>query len=99
MDKKQRVGAQQSGKLPAEHRGMPPRDPQPQPSLVGKSITQKDLSTETSLRLPHERDQSMAMTDAKPTRVMKQALADTERGIKDTSKEPEMLVAYEKQKK
>ena len=99
MDREHRVEKQQAGKLPAEHRGMPPRDPQPQPSLVGNPITQKDVSAETSLRLPHERDQSMAMTDAKPTRVMKQALADTERGIKDTSKEPEMLVAYEKQKK
>lgn len=90
---------EQDQQLPAEHRGMPAREAQPQPDLVNKQVTQKDASTETSLRLPHERDQSEAMTAAEQAPVIKQAFADAMSGIKDTSKEPEMLDTYEKQKK
>ncbi len=98
MTKQQRIINEQAKKVPAQHQGMPARKVQPQPSLVDKQISQKNASTETSLYLPHERDQSTAMTSAERPAVIKQAFADASKGLQDTSKEPEMLEAYEKQK-
>ena len=98
MTKHQRIVNEQSKKLPAQHQGMPARKVRPQPGLVDKQISRKDASTETSLYLPHERDQSEAMTSAERSPVIKQAFADAAKGLQDTSKEPEILEAYEKQK-
>jgi hypothetical protein len=46
--------------------------------------------------LPHERDQAVDMTNAKPNPVVEQADRDVKRGIKDTSKSVEMDRAYKK---
>jgi hypothetical protein len=51
---------------------------------------------EASLELPHERDQSVGMTNGKPSPVIKQARQDVLRGVKDTSKSVEMDRAYRK---
>jgi hypothetical protein len=93
-----RIEKEQHQPLPAEHRGMPAREVQPQREQVGQQVTQKDASAEASLRLPHERDQSEAMTSDEPSPIVEQASADVARGLKDTSKQPEMLDAYQKQK-
>ena len=94
----QKVQLEQDKPMPAEHRGMPRRDVQPQAPLVEKYQTQHDTSSETSLRLPHERDQSEAMTGGIDDPIIGQAFADVQNGIKDTSKQPEMLDAYKKLK-
>lgn len=91
------IDQQQHETLAAEHRGMAALDPLLQPDLVDKQITQADASTTASLHLPHERDQSTAMTTEARAPIVKQAFKDEERGLKDTSKEPEMLDAYKKQ--
>lgn len=75
MDKKE-ITLQQKEKLPAEHKSVPARDSQPQKNLVEKQVTQRDTSTETSLRLPHERDQSTAMTATVRAPRIKQAFED-----------------------
>lgn len=99
MTKQQRIINDQAKKVPAQHQGMPARKVRPEPSLVDKQISRRDASTETSLYLPHERDQSEAMTSAERPAVIKQAFGDEAKGLQDTSKEPEMLEAYEKQKR
>lgn len=95
MDKK-KITRQQDDKLPAEHKGMPPADPQPQDELVDKQLTQRDKSSEMNLHLPHERDQSTAMTQTGRSPIIEQAFRDEEQGLEDTSKQPEMNDAYKK---
>ena len=79
-------------------KGMPNRKPQDGNARVGREETAKDASDEAGLSLPHERDQATAMTNAKPDPEMKQAKHDMDSGLQDTSKEPEMNVAYKRQK-
>lgn len=49
--------------------------------------------------LPHERDESVGMTDGEPNELMKQGQADIERGLKDTSRANETDAAYRKLKR
>lgn len=93
-----KLGLDQDKKLPAEHKGMAPLDPQPQDNLVGKQITQRDVSSEASLHLPHERDQSSDMTATGRSPIIEQAFEDEMNGLQDTSKHPEMDAAYDRQK-
>ena len=83
-------------KQAASSKGMPAKDPRDQRSRPGEADTPKDDSVEASLELPHERDQAVDMTNAKPNPVVEQGGRDVERGIKDTSKSVEMDRAYKK---
>lgn len=49
--------------------------------------------------LPHERDQSVDMTDEKRDPVVKQAYDDLERGLQDTDRGPPAGEAYRKLKR
>ena len=49
--------------------------------------------------MPNERDQDLDMTPETPDPAMTQASKDVKRGVKDTSKSPEMDAAYAKQKR
>jgi hypothetical protein len=54
---------------------------------------------DTGLALPHERDQSTDMTDAKPDVQVEQASRDLRRGLRDTDKGKPMNEAYKKLKR
>lgn len=75
---------------------MPARTPLSQRSRPGKHATPADGSVESSLSLPHERDQALDMTSEASDPQVEQAARDLKRGIKDTSKAPEMDQAYRK---
>lgn len=75
---------------------MPAKTPLPQRSRPGKHETPADGSVESSLTLPHERDQSLDMTGDTTNPQVEQAARDVKKGIKDTSKAPEMDQAYKK---
>ena len=81
-------------------KGMPARTPQAgrEQEDASRERTQRDVSDEASLSLPHERDQSTDMTSDKPDPAMKQARRDIDSGKLDTGKQPEMNRAYQKQK-
>ena len=51
------------------------------------------------LALPHERDQSTAMTPAQPDAQVQQAGRDLARGLRDTGKSAPMDRAYDKLKR
>ena len=51
------------------------------------------------LPMPNERDQDVNMTPETPDPAMTQASKDVKRGVKDTSKGPEMDATYAKQKR
>ena len=80
----------------AAGKGMPGKQPQPQQPLAGRHETQQDRSDEVSLELPHERDQAIDMTAAKPDPKVRQAARDVAGGLSDTSKASEMDKAYKK---
>lgn len=80
----------------AAGKGMPAKTPLPQRSRPGKHGTPADSSAESSLTLPHERDQSLNMTSDATNPGVAQAARDLEKGIKDTSKALEMDQAYKK---
>ncbi len=52
-----------------------------------------------ALRLPHERDQSLDMTDDKPDALMRQAHEDLQRGLEDTDRGPVMDKIYRRLKR
>lgn len=79
-------------------KGMPAKTPQDGGSPTGKTHTQHDASVESSLALPHERDQSVDMTPETPDPKIRQAGRDVESGRQDTSKAVETDQAYQKQK-
>ena len=79
-------------------KGMPALSPQEDRSRLGAPQIQRDVSVEASLHMPHERDQSVDMTDDTPDPVVKQAQRDESRGLKDTSKAPQMDATYKKLK-
>ncbi len=79
-------------------KGMPVRQPMPDPAAIERAPTPHDASVEASLSLPHERDQSTDMTADAPDTVVQQAQRDINRGLEDTSKAPEMNRAYKKLK-
>jgi len=49
--------------------------------------------------MPHERDESVGMTDGKPDPRMRQGQRDVQRGVQDTSRAPEADRTYEKFRK
>jgi hypothetical protein len=81
---------------PPAGKGMPARDPRAQRSRPDKQDTLKDGAVEASLELPHERDQAVDMTQGQPNPAIEQGERDLRRGLKDTSKAPEMDRAYKK---
>ncbi|RZJ21974.1 MAG: hypothetical protein EOO54_11930 [Haliea sp.] len=61
-------------------------------------MTQADKTDKTTTTgAPHERDQSTDMTPDKQSPAVQQAGKDVAKGLKDTSKHPEMDAAYKKQ--
>ena len=66
--------------------------------MPGRQTTPHDRAVEASARLPHERDQSTAMTAATPDPAIQQAARDVKRGLSDTSKGAETDKAYQRQK-
>ena len=87
---------QNNAAQPASSKGMPAKEPREQRSRPEQPDSPKDSAVEASLQLPHDRDQSVDMTNAKPNPVVKQAGEDVARGVKDTSKSVEMDRAYKK---
>lgn len=83
---------------PAAGNGMPARTPRAQAPLPGRQATPRDAAVEASAQLPHERDQSTAMTAATPDPAIHQAAKDLKRGLSDTSKGAETDKAYQRQK-
>ena len=82
-------------------KGMPARTPHDGRDKVGQAPTLEDAADEASLALPHERDQSVDMTDMtanKPDPKIRQAGRDLDHGLQDTSKGPEMNRTYNKLK-
>ena len=65
---------------------------------VGKAVTLHDVAAESRLKLPSERDESVAMTSIQPDPVIRQAAIDIKRGLQDTSNATETNQAYKKQK-
>ena len=82
----------------ASGKGMPAKSPRPQRARPGTPDTLEDGAVESSLELPHERDQAVDMTSGKSSPRVEQAARDVARGRQDTSKGPEMDRAYQKQK-
>lgn len=69
---------------------MPIRTPAAGRPRPGRAETPADASDEASLALPHERDQSIDMTDAQPDPHVQQASRDLRRGLQDTGESPPM---------
>lgn len=69
---------------------MPIRTPAAGRPRPGRAETPGDASDEASLALPHERDQSIDMTDAPPDPQVQQASRDLRRGLQDTGESPPM---------
>ncbi len=76
----------------------PPSNPPAQRARVGKPPTPRDAADEAQLKMPNERDESVAMTADAPDPVIEQAAVDVERGLQDTSKAAELNQAYKKLK-
>ena len=79
-------------------KGMPAKLAQADRARVAAAQTPHDAAVEASLALPHERDQSTNMTAEQPNPTIEQAQRDVDRGLKDTSKSPEMDKTYKKLK-
>lgn len=83
---------------PAAGKGLPAKDPQAPRSLPGQHETPEDGSVKDTLKLPSDRDQAVDMTGGQNSPVIEQAARDIDKGIKDTSKAPEMDRTYKKLK-
>lgn len=83
---------------PGRSEGMPAKTPSAGRSRPGQSQTPQDASDESSLALPHERDQSDDMTARQPDPQVLQAARDLKRNLQDTSKSAAMDEAYRKLK-
>ncbi|GAA6119052.1 hypothetical protein [Acidovorax sp. FG27] len=82
------------------------------PDATGTSVqrsvdtTRKDVPPDASTQgedgsaplMPHERDQSVGMTDGAPDENVQQAYRDVERGLQDTDRGKPAHEAYQKQK-
>ena len=77
----------------------PVKSPPSPPSTQGTPPQPGLLPASDDLSLPHERDQSTDMTPETNDPVVEQASKDIQRGLKDTSKGPEMDKAYDKLKR
>ena len=83
---------------PGRSEGMPAKTPSPGRSRPGQAATPQDASDESSLALPHERDQSNKMTATQPDPQVQQAARDLKGNLQDTSKSAAMDGAYRKLK-
>lgn len=92
------TGVADTPATPAAGKGMPQKTQREQAPLPGRQTTPHDAAVEASTQLPHERDQSTAMTAATPDPAIHQAAKDLKRGLSDTSKGAETDKAYQKQK-
>ena len=81
---------------PGSSEGMPAKTPSPGRSRPGQAATPQDASDESSLALPHERDQSSDMTDTQPDPQVQQAARDLKRNLQDTDKSLAMDKTYQK---
>ena len=72
--------------------------PPKQAARVGKPLTPSDAADEAQLKTPNERDESVAMTTAKPDPIIKQAADDVARGLQDTSSGLQTNAAYKQLK-
>lgn len=83
---------------PGRSEGMPAKIPATGRSRPGQNLTPQDASDESSLALPHERDQSSNMTATQPDPQVQQAARDLKQNLQDTSKSAAMDRAYQKLK-
>ena len=83
---------------PGSSEGMPAKTPAKGRSRPGQSVTPQDASDESSLALPHERDQASDMTATQPDPQIRQAARDLKRNLQDTGKSAAMDRAYQKLK-
>lgn len=79
--------------------GRPSRTSAAGRSRPGQAETPQDASDEANLALPHERDQSTAMTGPQPDPQVQQAQRDLSRGLQDTDKSAPMNTTYQKLKR
>ena len=84
---------------PGTSEGMPTRTPVTGRSRPGQSVTPQDASDESSLALPHERDQASNMTAAQPDPQIRQAARDLKQNLQDTGKSAAMNQTYQKLKR
>ena len=91
--------ASSTGEPAATSQGMPAKSPRPQSGQTDHARTPKDASVESSLELPHERDQATDMTAEAPDPLIEQAAKDVAKGMADTSKAPELDATYRKFRK
>ncbi len=73
-----------------------PAPPPPAPANVDHA---REDAASTTPHLPHDRDESVGMTDGKPSEIVKRGHDDVERGVKDTTRATEADQAYDKLKK
>ena len=67
------------------------------PANTGVDLTSKAPSSAPAM--PNDRDESVGMTDGKPSAVVQQGVRDLKRGLQDTSRASEANHAYNKLKK
>lgn len=79
-------------------KGIRPKIPQDNGPVTDKLQTPHDASVESSLAMPHERDQSTNMSAETVDPKIRQAALDLDCGRQDTSKALEAHRAYQKQK-
>ncbi len=84
---------------PGSSEGMPAQTPAAGRSRPGQNVTPQDASDESSLALPHERDQTSRMTAAQPDPQIRQAARDLKQNLQDTGKSAAMDQAYQKLKR
>ena len=87
-----------ASEAPGSSEGMPTRTPVTGRSRPGQSVTPQDASDESSLALPHERDQANSMTAAQPDPQIRQAARDLKQNLQDTDKSAAMNQTYQKLK-
>lgn len=83
---------------PGSSQGMSPVTPAGTGTQSKKGEKLPDPAS-SGLALPHERDQTVDMTDAVPDPQVKQAERDLRSGLQDTGKSRPMNAAYEKLKR
>jgi hypothetical protein len=76
--------------------GLPAKSPRPQADQTNRARTPEDAAVETSLELPHERDEAADMTANVPDPQIEQAAKDVAQGLSDTSKATELDATYRK---
>jgi hypothetical protein len=83
---------------PGSSEGMPAKTPATGRPRPGQSATPQDASDESSLALPHERDQASNMTAKQPDPQIRQAARDLKQDLQDTGKSAAMNQTYQKLK-